>query len=184
MLAPLTVSQRQSLDLGRVRGVDRERLVAAVREARKVTSLPGSGEGPCLVWTGSSYGFGHGRLMVGETSMAAHRAVYSIATGIPLAKLFGRVLRHTCDNPPCVNPSHIVPGSQRENVQDMMDRGRAPIGERHGMAKLTRAQVEDIRRRHVRGVNRWNRGNTKALCAEYGISDTQLNSIVNFDRWR
>ena len=34
--------------------------------------------------------------------------------------------RHTCDNPACVNPEHILPGTPMDNRIDMLQRGRAP----------------------------------------------------------
>lgn len=146
--------------------------------------LPGSGEGPCVEWPGSHYSFGHGRVELGRgRSVGAHRIVYAIALDISLDDLAGVVIRHTCDNPPCVSPAHLQSGTQRDNVQDMIDRGRASHGERHGMARLTAEQVRDIRRRHVPGVNRWHRGNTAELCAEFGISDSQLGAIVHGQRW-
>jgi hypothetical protein len=36
----------------------------------------------------------------------------------------GETVRHTCDNPNCVNPSHLVKGTQKQNVQDCLNRGR------------------------------------------------------------
>jgi len=36
----------------------------------------------------------------------------------------GHVVRHRCDNPPCINPEHLITGTQGQNIQDMIDRGR------------------------------------------------------------
>jgi len=53
--------------------------------------------------------------------MMAHRISYSITRGaIPP----GMVLRHSCDNPQCVNPDHLTPGTHKENMRDIVDRGR------------------------------------------------------------
>lgn len=43
------------------------------------------------------------------------------------------VARHTCNNPACVNPDHIIPGTQKENVKDMIDAGRSKL--RNGWPK-------------------------------------------------
>jgi hypothetical protein len=51
----------------------------------------------------------------------AHRASYSLFVGaIPE----GMVVRHKCDNPPCVNPRHLQVGTLGDNNQDTWDRGR------------------------------------------------------------
>lgn len=57
----------------------------------------------------------------------------------------GQVVRHTCDNPLCINPEHLVAGTHADNVQDRVERGRSAKGERNGRAKLTPAQVLEIR---------------------------------------
>jgi hypothetical protein len=57
----------------------------------------------------------------------------------------GMKIRHTCDNPGCINPDHLIPGTQKQNMEDMVSRGRAARGERCGSCRLTDAQVAAIR---------------------------------------
>lgn len=55
------------------------------------------------------------------------------------------VARHTCDNPKCINPSHVIPGTHRQNFRDMYDRNRHAKGERIHCSKLTADNVRAIR---------------------------------------
>lgn len=57
-------------------------------------------------------------------SLRAHRVAYWLTTGEWPAD---HVVRHTCDNPPCVNPAHLLLGTHSDNTQDKMDRGRQPV---------------------------------------------------------
>jgi hypothetical protein len=52
---------------------------------------------------------------------------------------------HTCDNPACVNPAHLYPGTAQDNSDDASARGRRPVGERNHFAKLTETDVRAIR---------------------------------------
>jgi HNH endonuclease len=77
--------------------------------------------GPCWVWTASVNSNGYGKIGVGGKLLAAHRLAYTHFVGeIPE----GMEIRHHCDNPPCVNPAHLVPGTHGDNMQDMLERGR------------------------------------------------------------
>jgi hypothetical protein len=49
------------------------------------------------------------------------RYVYSRLVGQVTSKM---VIRHTCDNPSCINPSHLLIGTQADNVRDMWERNR------------------------------------------------------------
>ena len=57
--------------------------------------------------------------------IGAHRVAYRVWVG-PLEA--GKEIMHTCDNPPCVNPRHLVQGTHVENMQDRENKGRGRYG--------------------------------------------------------
>lgn len=78
----------------------------------------------CMEYRGGSPApNGYGRARVHGRLVMVHRVVAAIAypdwdhDKHPL-------IRHTCDNPPCCNPDHLIPGTQLENMRDMYERGR------------------------------------------------------------
>ncbi|MBN1837885.1 MAG: HNH endonuclease [Spirochaetales bacterium] len=85
----------------------------------------------CWPWTGAKTK-GYGSLRVGDHAVYAHRLAYELTYGpIPEGRGFhGTVAMHTCDNPACCNPGHIVIGTQEENLRDMSAkcRGRNQSG--------------------------------------------------------
>lgn len=88
-----------------------------------------AGPDECWPWTAATSGYGHGRFKIGGKLYSAHRVAYVLAGGeIPESRMHrsyhGAVVRHTCDNPACCNPSHLETGEQIDNVRDMMERGR------------------------------------------------------------
>jgi len=86
------------------------------------------------------------------------------------------VVRHKCDNPPCINPEHLETGTHQDNMDDKMERGRYTCnsGETHQNAKLTQQDVADIRKEHERGVL------TQRMLADvYGVSCSTISLIVN-----
>lgn len=87
----------------------------------------------CWLWTGSTVKGGYGQFRDGGGNMVkAHRFSYEHFVGPVPA---GKELMHTCDNPPCVNPEHSVPGTHRQNVRDMWfkDRGKKLYGKANPM---------------------------------------------------
>lgn len=81
----------------------------------------------CWLWTGHLTAAGYGRFPLehGTPPLYAHRYAYERAHG-PIPP--GLVVMHSCDNPPCVNPAHLSAGTQRDNVLDMMQKGRGNPG--------------------------------------------------------
>jgi hypothetical protein len=76
----------------------------------------------CWEWQAAKSSFGHGRAKIGGKLYSPHRLAYEKRFGpIPA----GKMVLHKCDNPSCVNPDHLFIGTARDNVRDMMSKGRA-----------------------------------------------------------
>ena len=116
----------------------------------------------CWEWNGKRNKYGYGRFSakrLGITETMAHRVMYELYVG-PIPD--GLMIRHKCDNPPCVNPAHLLPGTNLDNVRDMMERGRCPL-------KVSMEQRRQIRLR-------WAAGETQQqIAADYGISQATVS---------
>ena len=78
----------------------------------------------CIEFAGYRDRDGYGRKSRHGKMRYAHRLAYVDKHGLTLDDIDGQVVRHTCDNPPCVNPDHLLLGTQQDNVNDKMTRGR------------------------------------------------------------
>lgn len=79
----------------------------------------------CMEWTGAINQGGYGVVVFERngrrTSTTAHRRAWELIHG---SINRATVVRHSCDNPRCVNPNHLEVGSQADNMEDMRERGR------------------------------------------------------------
>jgi HNH endonuclease len=123
--------------------------------------------GECLEFMGARRTAGYG--VVGNRG--AHVIVWEHYNG-PVPD--GLMVRHTCDNPPCVDINHLLVGTQKDNRQDAVQRARTAVGERHGRAKLTPEQVIAIRA---------DDRSAKAIARAYGMSDVQILNIKKRKSW-
>lgn len=75
----------------------------------------------CWEWVGSLNSDGYGTFRVGrDNTFLAHRVAYYLIKG----KIGGHEICHRCDNPKCVNPSHLFSGTHADNTRDMTEKGR------------------------------------------------------------
>ena len=153
----------------RPRGMTKERLALwALRQ-----SVPDSSG--CHLWRGQHNGLGYGQLTVARKNILIHRLVYSLCNG-PIGT--GMVIRHTCDTPACISPSHLIIGTHTDNARDRVERGQQAVGSRHGMSKLSPEDVREIRKLVTDGDI-----TQLEIANRYGVSRATIYKIVNGLRW-
>ena len=129
----------------------------------------------CWEWQASLNINGYGQFMWHGTPRGPHRFM--------LASWYGRWFRteecvcHHCDNPLCVRPSHLFLGTQQDNVDDMISKGRqvhnSPgVGEDHPRSRYTSEQVREIRRLRADGVR------SADLANRFDTNDAHIRQIV------
>lgn len=133
---------------------------------------PNSG---CWLWCYRNTRAGYGRM---PTNGYAHRACYESVHGAGSAK--GLEVRHLCDTPCCVNPSHLLLGTHTDNMRDMVDRYRGNhfTGEGAAHAKLTNSAVLDARKRVSCGEL------CSSIAAEYGVSHDTIRAATTGKTWK
>ena len=101
---------------------------------------PNSG---CWLWLGAEHGSnGYGKIKVDGKSMQAHRYSWLFHNG-PIPD--GICVCHRCDIPTCVNPTHLFLGTNKENNDDKIKKGRHIKGADHPLSKLKPVDIFAIR---------------------------------------
>lgn len=149
----------------------------------------------CWIWKNKLDKNGYGSFQVKINNewerWRAHRFSWYLVNGqIPNNLL----VCHSCDCPSCINPSHLFLGTPKDNSEDMVRKGRAPIGnrsgsvkhpetvargEKNGSAKLNAANVLQIRELYENG----NMSMSK-LAKAYGIGLSQVCRIIHRETWK
>lgn len=146
----------------------------------------------CWEWQGSINRGGYGvliRSIAGQrVHLITHRMAYFLHHGVDPS---GLCVCHRCDNRACCNPSHLFLGTLGDNNRDAALKGRGhfkkgaplppeqrPRGESHGRAKLSAAQVLEIRAKFNPYFV-----TTRRLAIEYGVSQSLIDKIITRRLW-
>lgn len=138
----------------------------------------------CWLWLGKKNDDGYGRIIVNNITITAHRYSWILHNG-PIPDSLS--VLHSCDTPGCIRPDHLFLGTQIDNINDMVNKGRqsAPIGELHPRAILTEAQVIEIRSRGQKQTSqRCRKHGCAALARDFGVSEGAIRSILQGKNWR
>lgn len=146
----------------------------------------------CWEWTSKNRDRdGYGYFKVAGRMWRAPRYAFNLANpDAPIGD--DEMVCHTCDNPPCVNPAHLIRGAALDNSADQVERDRTVTGDRHhtrrdpstrrrgeanGSARLTAEQVLEIRRRYAAGEKQ------VPLAAVFGVSQPIISQIIRRKVW-
>lgn len=118
--------------------------------------------------------FGYTTVYIGGyRSVGLHRKILSDKLGKPLEEL--GICRHLCNNPRCINPSHLSEGTTQDNVDDRVSSGRGAYGSRQGSTKLSETQVIAIYN---------DKRSLKTIAKDYPCSWMAVRRIKRGETWQ
>lgn len=135
-------------------------------------------ESGCVLWAGRVHkrnGYGLINPDNSNRSLGAHRLSYELMIG-PIPD--GLYVLHRCDNRLCILPTHLFVGTQLENMQDCVAKGRQARGEMLGRSKLTVESIMEIRRRCGNGESQY------LLATHFGVCQQVISDIKRRKTWK
>lgn len=131
-----------------------------------IMTVPWSG---CWIWMGALSAGGYANADINGKTTRVSRFMLEQKLGRTLGV---QLARHICDVACCVNPEHLVPGNQAQNMRDAAVRGRTAAGTKHGNSKLTPEQVASIKEELRLGLK-----SQRKLATEYGVSQGTISNL-------
>lgn len=151
--------------IGRIKRTKKEKLKWLLSKTKTVNE--------CLEWQGCLHPTGYSMVWHDGKSDRGHRVMYCLTKG-PIPKPM--VVMHSCDNRKCINPKHLVLGTQQINMQDCANKNRIAHGIKSGRHKLTRKDVFWIRlQKH--------KISARQLGETFNVSTSQIYMIWNRRSW-
>ena len=139
----------------------------------------------CLIAACSTNAQGYPNVRINGRNRSLPRLVLERKLGRPLlpgSYTTREVVRHKCDIRRCIDLDHLIVGTNADNVRDMDERGRRKTVTQHGeqqwKAKLTAADVRQIRRRRAAGEK------LASIAEDYGIAEAHVSSIARRVTWK
>lgn len=122
----------------------------------------------CIEWTGNQHTFGYGCVRIDGKTRRAHVVAWELENG-PVPK--GLFVLHECDNPVCINPAHLHPGTPKRNVEEMQSRGRVAVGAKLPHTKLSEMDVREVRLMLERGALQ------REIAEQFGVHRITISQI-------
>lgn len=149
----------------------------------KIVRIPIAG---CWVYTGAVTDFGYGIIGLGTRKQGidrTHRVIYRHFVGEIPPKMF---VCHRCDVPSCCNPSHLFLGTNQDNVNDMIAKGRNSlpprnphvVGSKHPLSKFTEDAVRTIKADYNAGKSIYR------LAKEHKVAQSTMQRIIHGKRYK
>lgn len=146
--------------------------IALVRLFAETIPEPNSG---CLLWTGLVDDDGYGSMSLFNKPQRTHRVVFVLEYG----SIGSLCVCHTCDTPACMNIRHLFKGTNNDNMQDKIAKGRGARGASTNVAVLTETAVRDIRTEYALGGIGY-----RQLARRYSVASRTIVSVVKHLTWR
>lgn len=142
----------------------------------------------CIEFKGSRDDCGYGNIGVKGKHKKAHRVAWEQANG-PIPD--GMYVCHHCDNPPCINIDHLFLGTQKDNIQDCILKGRKTqvMGEQVGTHKLTGLDILEIRRIRKENPHPFKNGkgpgiSNVEIAKMFNVKSSIIGKIINGTQWK
>jgi hypothetical protein len=104
-----------------------------------------------------------------STRFYAHRLAWELTNG-PISD--GLFVCHKCDNPRCCNPNHLFLGTPKENVEDMILKGR------YCKHRLRKQQIKDIRNEYANGASQ------QEIATKYNVPYKVIHRVIFRKTWK
>jgi len=130
----------------------------------------------CWIWQGGRNNYNYGRTTHQGKRCLIHRLMFCLFNQLSLESIADKVVMHSCDNPPCVNPGHLRLGTIADNNKDMVLKGRQVRGETQGSSKFSNEQIREIRQAPKTAI--------KSLIIKFGVNPRTIHRIRQNKVWR